>query len=259
MNLLARSQQLPPATVTAIRQMADRARSAASTSNGLIKGTTWESALLDAYIFKLREVGWTLQAIGDALGISRERARQRCDNATDAAYQSGELPEVPDPPLKPRKVSKPRMRPAFIDWLRQIYPVANRCRGTHAVGSPERVASEQLWAAINEAMAQGISGADIARVLGVSVRTIYAGLKRHGHRKQSPSQSLYIGTPPQLTGTPRLRTHCKRGHEFTPENTYICKQGRLCRKCAQERRRRDYERAKAKLATVTDLSERRLA
>jgi hypothetical protein len=30
----------------------------------------------------------------------------------------------------------------------------------------------------------------------------------------------------------RLRTHCKRGHEFTPENTYINKRGsRVCRHC----------------------------
>lgn len=28
------------------------------------------------------------------------------------------------------------------------------------------------------------------------------------------------------------RTHCKRGHEFTPENTYVKKTGRACRQCA---------------------------
>ena len=26
-------------------------------------------------------------------------------------------------------------------------------------------------------------------------------------------------------------THCKHGHEFTPENTYINQNKRLCRKC----------------------------
>lgn len=38
------------------------------------------------------------------------------------------------------------------------------------------------------------------------------------------------------------RTHCKRGHEFTPENTYLTKAGhRVCREChrLQEQRRRD--------------------
>ncbi len=35
--------------------------------------------------------------------------------------------------------------------------------------------------------------------------------------------------------TQRERTHCKRGHEFTPENTRTTEQGgRACRTCAQE-------------------------
>ena len=40
------------------------------------------------------------------------------------------------------------------------------------------------------------------------------------------------------------RTHCKNGHEFTPENTRIGVQGdRVCRQCARERtQRRDNDR-----------------
>ena len=35
-----------------------------------------------------------------------------------------------------------------------------------------------------------------------------------------------------------LKTHCKRGHEFTPENTYVDTKGhRRCRTCATERRK----------------------
>ena len=34
---------------------------------------------------------------------------------------------------------------------------------------------------------------------------------------------------------PRERTHCKRGHEFTPENTYQGKRQRKCRTCIRER------------------------
>lgn len=37
----------------------------------------------------------------------------------------------------------------------------------------------------------------------------------------------------------RARTHCKRGHEFTPENTYVSKQGfRQCRECHNAKMRR---------------------
>ena len=46
----------------------------------------------------------------------------------------------------------------------------------------------------------------------------------------------------------RMKTHCKHGHEFTPENTYTSKAGhktmRVCRTCANQRAR-DYHRKKA--------------
>ena len=38
------------------------------------------------------------------------------------------------------------------------------------------------------------------------------------------------------------RTHCKRGHEFTPENTYATPTGRSCLTCKREKAREHYER-----------------
>ena len=36
----------------------------------------------------------------------------------------------------------------------------------------------------------------------------------------------------------KSKTHCPRGHEYTPENTYISKEGyRRCRQCGRERKR----------------------
>lgn len=34
------------------------------------------------------------------------------------------------------------------------------------------------------------------------------------------------------------KTHCKNGHEFTPENTHTRKTGRACRACLRDRRHR---------------------
>jgi hypothetical protein len=41
------------------------------------------------------------------------------------------------------------------------------------------------------------------------------------------------------TAVNKRKTHCKRAHEFTPENTWVSRQGyRHCRTCAQEHQRR---------------------
>lgn len=36
------------------------------------------------------------------------------------------------------------------------------------------------------------------------------------------------------------QTHCKRGHEFTPENTYEWRTSRICRTCRREHARNAY-------------------
>jgi len=63
-------------------------------------------------------------------------------------------------------------------------------------------------------------------------------------------EHLYIGTQMEnvqdtvikgISGRP-TQTHCKNGHEFTPENTYIREKtgDRLCKTCRDERNRRNY-------------------
>jgi hypothetical protein len=41
-------------------------------------------------------------------------------------------------------------------------------------------------------------------------------------------------------------THCRRGHEFTPENTILVPGGKMCRICDNARQRRSYYRRKAR-------------
>ena len=48
------------------------------------------------------------------------------------------------------------------------------------------------------------------------------------------------------------KTHCLRGHEFTPENTYIYRGGRYCRACA---RARDLRRTKRPLLEKAQLEQ----
>lgn len=41
-----------------------------------------------------------------------------------------------------------------------------------------------------------------------------------------------------------MKTHCKHGHELTPENTYHSKKGRLCRVCRRKWRNENKKRAR---------------
>lgn len=65
------------------------------------------------------------------------------------------------------------------------------------------------------------------------------------------SENVRRGIAPLVTRQRAAeRTHCKRGHEFTPENTYMQKLrtgslARSCRKCAALRESRRHERRRA--------------
>jgi len=55
----------------------------------------------------------------------------------------------------------------------------------------------------------------------------------------------FTNTPP-IQDKPRakhkLRTKCMKGHKFTIKNTYMTKQGRLCRICSIARAKRHYDK-----------------
>jgi len=40
----------------------------------------------------------------------------------------------------------------------------------------------------------------------------------------------------------RQQTHCKNGHELTPDNTYMRSDGRRCRQCARSYARKSYKK-----------------
>lgn len=59
-----------------------------------------------------------------------------------------------------------------------------------------------------------------------------------------------------LTASQALQTHCKHGHEFTPENTYTggSPPGRRCRTCRREQERIRRERRLAEQQTLTGVT-----
>lgn len=55
-------------------------------------------------------------------------------------------------------------------------------------------------------------------------------------RMQSEKQRRSLGIPKRTEITiSRKQTHCKKGHEFTPENTRIYKGSQHCKECSRDR------------------------
>lgn len=74
----------------------------------------------------------------------------------------------------------------------------------------------------------------------------------YGTPSQNRNDSVRNGTHYEAR-----RTHCERGHEFTPENTrpQHTGRGRVCLTCKRERNRRHYLERKARLAAKKEARE----
>lgn len=101
---------------------------------------------------------------------------------------------------------------------------------------------------------RGVSGLNNRRktqcVRGHAFSEENTGIDARGYRQckqcrrddSRQAQRVRRGTPPDAVANGE-KTHCKRGHEFTPENTYLTPKGsRSCRQCGREAQKRHKER-----------------
>lgn len=83
----------------------------------------------------------------------------------------------------------------------------------------------------------------------------------YGGQTEKQRKATRRGKQPKPVVVPksRKRTHCKRGHEFNTENTYVAPDGhRECRTCNRERNRRRGQESTFK-AAVTARDKNRMA
>lgn len=131
----------------------------------------------DIYITALREVGWTLDSIGKATELSRERVRQivAATPITETDYL------IPSPPLMPE-----RPRPVYTEpspetlaTLLELQPFAQQVRSN----SPKfREEAEKYTALINHAhVVDGVPLYRLAKRLGVTNGALRFRLARYGY------------------------------------------------------------------------------
>lgn len=134
------------------------------------------------YIVALQGQGWTLQAIADAAGLSRERVRQIsvATGTESTADMSGmPLPEQPVLDVKPRTVYE---EPS-PDTLRRMLALKDDAEKARGVGSKYWDAGLEFTNLMQHAIEQeGVSLNRLAKRLGVGHTALRLRAIRYGHR-----------------------------------------------------------------------------
>jgi len=154
-----------------------------------------DTQMRNAYIRKLRDSHWSLQAIADAVGgMTRERIRQIVngiyENSGSASTLSSSMNfPVPTPPLKLVKEPKVYAEPTeqTLSRLLELQPMAQQVR-SH---SPKfRKEAEEYTALINHAhKTEGVSLYRLAKRLGVTHGSLRFRMARYGYLKNHNSKS----------------------------------------------------------------------
>lgn len=77
----------------------------------------------------------------------------------------------------------------------------------------------------------GESTVELAAAYGVSSAAVQAMLRRRGVKLRKHWE--VTRNLERANARKKARTHCKRGHAYTPENTYVGPHGRQCRACTR--------------------------
>lgn len=149
-----------------------------------------------AYVYLLRQKGWTLESIGFALNISRERTRQleAMANLADVASvmtSPGTFP-IPDLPVEYslEQVSYfPEPSEESLRRLKQLQPLAALVRSN----SPNyRKEAEEFSALLNQVInVEGVPASHVAKLLGVTHGAITFRLVRYGYASSKGKSRAY--------------------------------------------------------------------
>lgn len=148
---------------------------------------------LRAALAATRRAGWTLETIGNALGLSRERIRQIVAGARPDDVCTITIPSPPPPPLTKQKLARAARKPKPRLTEQEKAELAaligqGRANGVSSPDHPAVLAGMKLAKLINDHMDRGVSVSDIAQACGVTDAAIYLRLGRYGYRPVPPSQ-----------------------------------------------------------------------
>lgn len=148
-----------------------------------------------AVIHAARDAGWTLQEIGDVLGVTREFVRQ--------LYVRESSDTVVGFPVKPPRPKRPHNPPRYVRWrqlvsnteLSALIDLRDKAKRVRSNRNPEAVAAaEELYRRVAEFARAGVPVTWLSRQMGLSPRTLSFGLVRYGYAPPPPSLRQSVHT-----------------------------------------------------------------
>lgn len=137
------------------------------------------------YVWRLRkEEGWSLESIGQAVGVTREMIRLIVDKLDQAPFQL--MLSVANHPVPKRArvarvvYRKTPIDPEALKVLKELHATATLLRGKSV---KNRTEAEEFTRLIHEQTLLGVSTYTIAKELGLTVGAINLRLVRYGYRK----------------------------------------------------------------------------
>jgi transcriptional regulator of acetoin/glycerol metabolism len=157
-----------------------------------------------ALVHALRATGWSLQAIAEPLGVTREIVRvwnKKAEDLTDlprltveAAPSHISKETERNESVAMRRLIRDQREKAVLDAhlprLRELKPLAEALRGPSRFDPTKASASLEYTTLLNETLAAGVRTRVLAEALGIKEITIHARLRRGGFRKTSPSEQV---------------------------------------------------------------------
>lgn len=146
----------------------------------------------DQYIRNLRKAQWTLQSIGDAVKMTRERVRQISTITPDSDQESiADRYPVPTPPLKPEKQQRQYTEPTSqtLSKLIELQPYAQQVRSNSL---KYRAEAEEYTSLLDYAhKVEGVSLYRLSKRLGVSNGAVRFRLTRYGYLQSTGKSKAY--------------------------------------------------------------------
>jgi hypothetical protein len=142
--------------------------------------TITDKADRNAYVCQLNDVGWSLTAIAEAVGVTREMTRLIAkDNTSSPSFEVLGLPM----PLPPRKIITKQVRkpidPEVLKKLKELHAVAKLIRGRT---TKYRKEAEEFTKMIHDLTLEGVSTYTVAKELGLTVGAVNFRLVHYGYK-----------------------------------------------------------------------------